>query len=76
MQIANAEDPASQGLARALLDRVFAQETESAKTIAVLHYVDGMTLDEVAREVGLSVSGVRFKLRALKLRVDADQEVA
>lgn len=74
MRIANTEDPAAQGLARHWLDRIFARESESSKTIAVLHYVDGMTLEEVAREVGLSVSGVRFKLRELKLHVDADLE--
>ena len=32
-------------------------------------YVDGMTLEEVAAEVGLSVSGVRKRLRVLKERV-------
>lgn len=31
----------------------------SSQTIAVMHLVDGMTLQEVAREAGLSVSGVR-----------------
>ncbi len=34
-----------------------------------MHYVDGMTLEEVARESGLSVSGVRKRLRTLKERV-------
>jgi len=34
--------------------------------MAVLHYVDGMTLEEVARETGYSVSGVRKRLRALR----------
>jgi RNA polymerase sigma-70 factor (ECF subfamily) len=32
----------------------------------VLHYVDGLTLEQVAREVGLSVSGVRKRLRGLR----------
>ena len=36
--------------------------------MAVLHYVDGMTLQEVSTEVGLSVSGVRKRLRGLKER--------
>ena len=36
--------------------------------MAVLHYVDGLTLEQVAAETGLSVSGVRKRLR--KLRVD------
>jgi RNA polymerase sigma-70 factor (ECF subfamily) len=34
--------------------------------MAVLHHVDGLTLEEVARECGMSVSGVRKRLRALR----------
>ena len=37
--------------------------------MAVLHYVDGMTLEETAEAVGLSVSGVRKRLRSLKSKV-------
>jgi RNA polymerase sigma-70 factor (ECF subfamily) len=37
--------------------------------MAVMHLVDGLTLDEVAVEVGLSVSGVRKRLRVLKEHV-------
>ena len=33
---------------------------------AILHYLDGMTLEETARETGLSVSGVRKRLSALR----------
>jgi RNA polymerase sigma-70 factor (ECF subfamily) len=33
----------------------------------VLHYLDGLTLEQVAREVGLSISGVRKRLRGLRL---------
>ena len=33
--------------------------------MAVLHYVDRMTLEEVAEEMGMSVSGVRKRLRGL-----------
>ncbi len=32
----------------------------------MLHYVDGLTLEQVAAEVGLSVSGVRKRLRGLR----------
>ena len=46
-----------------------AREKPSTRVIAVLHLVDGMTLEEVAREVGLSVSGVRKRLRMLKAHV-------
>ena len=55
--------------ARSLLDRIFQREVESTRTIAVLHWVDGMTLEEVANEVGLSVSGVRKRLRTLREHV-------
>ena len=50
-----------------LLDRLFGRQPESTRTMAVLHHVDGMTLEEVARECGMSVSGVRKRLRALRL---------
>ncbi len=49
-----------------LLDRIFDRDTTSSREIAVLHYVDGMTLEDVAREVGLSVSGVRKRLKKLQ----------
>ena len=52
--------------ARDLLARLFGRERESTRTMAFLHYVDGMTLEEVAGEVGLSVSGVRKRLRGLR----------
>ncbi len=64
--IASAED---QSQARALLDRLFAREPVSSGTIAVLHLHDGMTLEEVAKAVGLSVSGVRKRLRRLEERL-------
>jgi RNA polymerase sigma-70 factor (ECF subfamily) len=31
-----------------------------------MHYIDGMTLEQTAAESGLSVSGVRKRLRKLK----------
>lgn len=51
---------------RNLLDKLFGRQPESSRTIAVLHLVDGMTLEEVATEVGISVSGVRKRLRGLR----------
>lgn len=52
-----------------ILARIFSKEQESTRTIAVLHYVDGMTLEETAETVGLSVSGVRKRLRTLQAKV-------
>ena len=51
---------------RSLLDRIFSREPKSTRVIAVLHYVDKMTLDEVAKVMGMSVSGIRKRLRILK----------
>jgi len=66
LRIACAEEPGAGSHARLLLDRLFGRHPESTRTMAVLHYVDGLTLDEVARETGLSVSGVRKRLRRLR----------
>ena len=66
--IACAEEPGGDSDARLLLDWLFGRHPASSRTIAVLHYVDGLTLEQVAVETGLSVSGVRKRLR--KLRVD------
>ena len=55
--------------ARNLIGRLFQGERVSTSTIAVLHLVDGMTLEEVASEVGMSVSGVRKRLRPLRSKL-------
>ena len=65
-QIADLDDAEGQIEARSVLARLFGLERESTRTMAVLHYVDGMTLEEVAGEVGMSVSGVRKRLRGLR----------
>ena len=62
--------------ARWFLARIFGRESASTLEIAVMHYVDRMTLDEVAREVGLSVSGVRKRLRALRARLPVEEGAA
>jgi RNA polymerase sigma-70 factor (ECF subfamily) len=49
-----------------LLDRLFRRQPASTRTMAVMHWLDGMTLEQVARECGMSVSGVRKRLRALR----------
>jgi len=64
--IASAEQPGGDSDARLLLDWLFNRHPESTRTIAVLHYVDGLTLEQVAGEIGLSVSGVRKRLRKLR----------
>jgi RNA polymerase sigma-70 factor (ECF subfamily) len=65
-RIAAIEEFEPRFMARDILGRLFAGERPSTQTIAVLHLLDGMTLEEVACEVGLSVSGVRKRLRTLR----------
>ena len=64
--IAAAEEPEHQSIARLTLERLFGRHAESSRTMAVLHFVDGLTLAEVAAETGMSVSGVRKRLRHLR----------
>jgi len=59
-------------IARDLLNKLFRSDdplAASTQTIAVMHLVDGMTLESVAREAGLSVSGVRKRLRTVRARL-------
>ena len=69
--LGGAPDAERRSLAGTILDRLFAGQPESTRLIAVLHYVDRLTLEEVAAEVGMSVSGVRKRLRTLKERLPA-----
>lgn len=67
-------------LARDLLRKLFRTDdplAASSQTIAVMHYLDGMTLEEVARNAGMSVSGVRKRLDTVRARlVKLDDETA
>ena len=74
--IACGDNPETEVLHRNLLDKFFAREKETTPVIAVMFYVDGMTLDEVAKETGMSVSGVRKRLRNLKAKVKSLKEFA
>lgn len=65
-RIAAAQDLEAEQGHRSVLSKLFGRHPESSRTIAVLHLVDHMTLEEVATEVGMSVSGVRKRLRSLR----------
>lgn len=69
LTIACAEDEDDGIGTRSILSKLFSNEPESSRTMAVLHFVDGMTLEETAREVNLSVSGVRKRLRGLQAKI-------
>ena len=65
-RIACSDNSQDRCMNRDVLRKLFGSHPESSRVIAVLHLVDGMTLKETAREVNMSVSGVRKRLRALR----------
>jgi RNA polymerase sigma-70 factor (ECF subfamily) len=77
LRIAQADDGSggdaeSRTAARSVLGKLFGARdplAASTRSLAFMHLVDGMTLEEVARESRLSVSGVRKRLRGLKGRL-------
>ena len=69
VEIAEQTDPAARNAARLALDALFRHEPEDTALIAVLHLHDKMTLEEVAAEVGMSVSGVRKRLAKLRTKL-------
>ena len=76
LRIAQADDGGGDAeartLARSVLGKLFGSDdplAASTRSLAFMHLVDGMTLEEVAREARLSVSGVRKRLRGLKGRL-------
>ena len=67
-EAASRDDVEALGQARHLIERIFEREDPSTCAMAMLHYVDGLTLEETAARSGLSVSGVRKRLAGLKAR--------
>lgn len=73
-RIACCNEQETKTLSGIILDRLFRREKPSTQEMAVLHFVDGMTYREVARETNLSVSGVRKRLRDFRARALKAQE--
>jgi len=53
------------------LEQVFLGVRESTQLAARMHYLEEKTLAETAQEVGLSISGVRKRLRSLRRHGEA-----
>ena len=49
-----------------MLEKIFSGRDKKDALIATLHFVDGLTLEETAGQVGMSVSGVRKRISELK----------
>ncbi len=73
--IASFDESEERTVIRDLLDRLFRKEKPSTREIAVMHFVDGMTLQEVGTEIGLSLSGVRKRIREFQSRAQAKKEI-
>lgn len=65
-RIAAAPDLDGRLHARRLLDRLFGREPASTELIATMFLLDGMTWEQIARELDMSVSGVRKRLARLR----------
>jgi RNA polymerase sigma-70 factor (ECF subfamily) len=74
--IATATDATEHSMAANFLNRVFGREPPSTRVMATMFFLDGMTHEEIADAVGMSVSGVRKRLRTLKLRAVQLSEAA
>jgi RNA polymerase sigma-70 factor, ECF subfamily len=58
-----------------ILKGIFANEKESTRTIVYLFYVDGLSWEEISQTVGLSISGVRKRVRLFKKKIKPQKEV-
>ena len=62
-------------LAHDLVRAIWGQSQDLTKYIAVLFFVDGMSLEQVAAEVGMSPSGVRKRLAKLRAGAELYREL-
>jgi RNA polymerase sigma-70 factor (ECF subfamily) len=74
-QIAIQETSEKRIIDQSITETIFAKEKESTRVIAYLFYVDGLSWQEIAQTVGLSVSGVRKRMRVFKEKMQKQKEV-
>ena len=74
--LSSREDSGERMILNDFINQLFVNEPESTRDIAFMHYVDGLTYEEVASETGMSVSGIRKRLRTFKERVSSRAEEA
>jgi RNA polymerase sigma-70 factor (ECF subfamily) len=55
--------------ARYLLGYILEKEKETPRKIAVMYFINGMTIKEIAETMGLSISGVHKHLDKLRRRI-------
>jgi RNA polymerase sigma factor (sigma-70 family) len=62
--------------ALSLLEYVIGEEKESTRKIAVMYFINGMTIKEIAETMKLSVSGVHKHLEKLRRRLSEKGELS
>ncbi len=70
------EEQGDSGSAKKLLEYVLEQEKESLRKIAVMYFINGMTIKEIAETTKLSVSGVHKQLEKLRRKMKEKGEVS
>ncbi len=63
------EENEKEFLLRKMIELIFFRDRKSTRELAVMSYVDGMTLKEISKETGLSESGIRLRLKNLKQKI-------
>lgn len=61
--------------ARSLLEYVTKNEQKTTRNIAVMYFINGMTIKEVAETIQLSISGVHKHLEKLRRKIRTKGEV-
>lgn len=67
-ELPGTDDPQARAVGRLLLDQVFSGVVEGTRAVAEDRWVEKASLEVTARRAGLSVSGVRKRLRTLRSR--------
>lgn len=75
LQIAVMDDHDARIDAGKWLGRLFDRHPENSREIAVMHFLDCMSYEEVAHAVGMSVSGVRKRLASLRATLNLMEAV-
>jgi len=68
--------PSAHVSARNLLEFVIEKEKDSTRKIAVMYFINGMTIKEIAETMKLSVSGVHKHLEKLRRRMSEKGELS
>jgi RNA polymerase sigma-70 factor (ECF subfamily) len=68
------ENQESETSARNLLEYILDREKETPRKIAVMYFVNGMTIKEIAETMRLSISGVHKNLDKIRRRIKEREE--